>query len=76
LEKVIFKVEATGNVAAPLLASIGARLHYLDLFTYVDGCRSLQQDASEGQLCSTISKCIGLLKSCFPNLKTYAGPSD
>jgi hypothetical protein len=27
LENVIFKVEVTGNVAAPLLASIGDRLH-------------------------------------------------
>jgi hypothetical protein len=70
LENVIFKVEPTGNVAAPLLASIGARLHYLDLPTYVNGYRSSQQDVPEGQSCSTITKSMALLKSCFPNLKT------
>jgi hypothetical protein len=69
LENVIFKVEASGNVAAPLLASIGDRLRYLDLSTYVNGYRSSQQDASEDQSCSMITKSMSLLKSCFPNLK-------
>jgi hypothetical protein len=80
LESVIFKVElshsitlnsAIGNAAlSPLLATIGARLHYLDLSTYIDGSRISHQDILEGTSCRPITRCMDSLKRHFPNLKT------